>query len=261
MTAASPKRRIGILGGMGPEATVLLMSRIVAMTPAQDDSDHVPLLVDNNTQVPSRIKAIIEKTGEDPGPVLVDMARRLANSGVAALAMPCNTAHHYAGLIAAAVPMIPFLNMIELSADHVAELERNLRNRASRRVGMLASPAVRVTGIFDRAFAARRLETLYPSDPNRMLACIKAIKADSRDAKARGILKESAEELRAEGADVLLVACSELSIIADVIPKDLPVVDTIDVLAGAVVAFSGGPSVREISGGPIDDRAAPGGSA
>ncbi len=119
MPSRPTKRRIGILGGMGPEATVLLMSRIIARTPAADDSDHVPLLVDNNTQVPSRIKALIEKTGEDPGPVLTDMARRLEAAGVAALAMPCNTAHHYASRIRAAVS-IPFLDMIELSADAVA---------------------------------------------------------------------------------------------------------------------------------------------
>ena len=94
MVAGLPKRRIGILGGMGPEATVLLMSRIIARTPAADDRDHVPLFVDNNTQVPSRIAALIEGTGEDPGPVLADMARRLEANGAEALAMPCNTAHH-----------------------------------------------------------------------------------------------------------------------------------------------------------------------
>src|ERR1700723_1217369 len=94
-------RRVGILGGMGPEATVLLMRKVIAAVPAKDDRDHVSLIVDQNSQVPSRIKHLVESTGEDPGPVLAEMAKRLERSGAKALAMPCNTAHHYAADIAA----------------------------------------------------------------------------------------------------------------------------------------------------------------
>ena len=96
-------RRIGILGGMGPEATVALMQRVIALVPARDDADHVPLIVDQNPQVPSRIAYLIEGRGEDPGPVLIAMARRLETAGAEAIAMPCNTAHHWAGAIAGAV--------------------------------------------------------------------------------------------------------------------------------------------------------------
>ncbi len=87
-------RTVGILGGMGPEATVLLMQKVIAAVPARDDSDHVPLIVDQNSQVPSRIRRLIEGVGEDPAPVLAAMARRLEAAGAEALAMPCNTAHH-----------------------------------------------------------------------------------------------------------------------------------------------------------------------
>ena len=87
------KRKVaGILGGMGPEATIDLMKRVFRATPAQDDRDHVHLLVDNNPQVPSRIQALLEKTGESPGPCLCDMARKLESWGADFLAMPCNTA-------------------------------------------------------------------------------------------------------------------------------------------------------------------------
>jgi aspartate racemase len=92
----SAPRRIGILGGMGPEATVLQMSRLITATPAQDDADHIPLIVDTNTQVPSRVAALIEGGGTDPAPVLAAVAKRLEEAGAGALAMPCNTAHHYA---------------------------------------------------------------------------------------------------------------------------------------------------------------------
>ena len=232
MTSTKLKRRVGILGGMGPEATVLLMARVVAMTDARDDHDHVPLMVDNNTQVPSRIKAILEKSGEDPGPTLVNMAVRLAENNAEALAMPCNTAHHYAALIEDAV-QIPFLNMVDLTVNRVVSMELT-----DRSVGLLASPAVQSTGIFDRALAKHRIRTVYPADQGDMLSAIRAVKSDSEDHGARRTLKKAACELMDTGVDVLLVACSELSIIAEAIPTTYPRFDTIDVLAEEIIKFS-----------------------
>lgn len=217
---------------MGPEATVLFMSRVIKLTPAQDDRDHVPLIVDDNTQVPSRIKALIEKTGEDPAPVLAEMARRLEAAGAEALAMPCNTAHHFAPAIVGAVD-IPFLNMVDLAAERVAPLAQT-----NRHVGLLASPAVRLIGLFDRAFAERGISLLYPDNDDRLLAAIRAIKVDSTDASAVQTLREAAIELTGEGADVLVIACSEFSIIADTVESSTTVVDTIDVLAQAAIDFA-----------------------
>lgn len=217
---------------MGPEATVLLMTRVIARIAAADDADHVPMIVDNNTQVPSRIKALIEGGGEDPGPVLAGMARGLEAAGAEALAMPCNTAHNYAARIVEAAT-IPFLDMVELAAERVAGMAT-----ADFAVGILASPAVRLTGIYDRAFARRQLTTLYPSDEQRMLAAIRAIKRSSSDPAARETLREAADQLVAAGAQALLVACSEFSIVSDAIPDQYRVVDSMDVLADAVVDFA-----------------------
>lgn len=107
-------RRVGILGGMGPEATVALMARIIDAVPARDDADHVPLIVDQNTQVPSRIARIIEGRGADPAPVLVAMAQRLEAAGAQALCIACNTAHRWADDIRAAVA-VPLIDMVALS--------------------------------------------------------------------------------------------------------------------------------------------------
>ena len=254
MNGRAKMRPVGVLGGMGPEATILLMSRVVAFTPARDDSDHVPMLVDNNTQVPSRIKALIERTGEDPGPVLVAMARRLAAAGVEALAMPCNTAHHYAPLLKAAVS-IPLLDMVELTVDRVARMGRGSNTRQARRIGMLASPAVRITGLFDRAFAARGLEPVYPPHQDLVLSCIKMIKATGRSDAANEKLRAAAAELRAEGVDMLMIACSELSLINDCLSREFPFIDTIDVLAEAVIAFSRDGATEAVAMG--SEQAAP----
>ncbi|MEO1104579.1 MAG: amino acid racemase [Pseudomonadota bacterium] len=225
-------RTVGILGGMGPEATVLLMQRIIEKTPAQDDRDHVPLIVANNTQVPSRIEALIEGTGADPAPVLSDMARRLETYGAAALAMPCNTAHAYASAIREAAT-IPFLDMVAGSVATAA-------NVATAKVGLLASPATRMTRLFETALAPHGLAPLYGADEGKTLSAIRALKRSSADPAARTIAQDATCELASAGAEVILVACTEFSLIAKELPHPVPVIDTIDVLADAVIAFSRG---------------------
>ena len=242
------KRTVGIIGGMGPEATVLLMARVVSKTAAADDSDHVAMIVDNNTQIPSRIKVIIEKKGADPGPVIAYMARQLENNGVEALAMPCNTAHFFAPVIEEAVN-IPLLNMVEISTMRICKM--GLPNRC---VGILASPAIGITGIYDKAFSSLNIETVYPSDQQRMLDTIRSLKINSNDDNARQFLVEAAHELIENGADILLIACSELSIIADVIPAAHPRLDTVDVLAEAIIEFSGAElRSRDAGGAPLQN--------
>ena len=241
MTATAAPRRVGVLGGMGPEATVLLLQRVIARTPAADDADHVPMLVDQNTQVPSRIRALIEGTGEDPGPVLAAMARRLEAMGAEALAMPCNTAHNYAGVIRGAVS-IPFLDMVERTADRLAA-------EGVRRIGLLASPAVRLTGVFARALEPRGIAILYPAEEAPLLAAIRAVKAGRDLDRARASLRAAGDALLAAGAERLVVGCSEFSLIADALGPKERVLDSLDVLADAVVGFATQPN-RTPSGEP-----------
>ena len=206
----------------------------MAFTEAADDSDHVPMIVDNNTQIPSRIKALIEKTGDDPGPVLSDMAKRLESSGAEALAMPCNTAHFYAPIIEQSVN-IPLLNMVTLAASQLKALSPIVK-----RVGLLASPAVLETHVFDQIFESSNMDIIYPANQHQMLDAIRAVKINSGDRSARQTMRNAAQELTDRGADCLLIACSELSIIADTVPLGIPCLDTIDILAQAIIEFSGG---------------------
>ncbi len=224
-------RRIGILGGMGPEATVLLMQRILSATDAYDDADHIPLIVDQNPQVPSRIRHLIDGTGEDPGPVLAAMAAQLQMAGATALAMPCNTAHHYAPVIRAAVA-VPLIDMIQLSVDRALQLAG-----PGGTVGVLASPAVRRVALFDTAFAHVGLTAIYPADDAAMIAAIRAIKAGDL-AVARITLRDASAELAAAGADAQMIACTEFSLIADSVAPNVRMFDTLDQLVGGVLAFA-----------------------
>lgn len=222
------RRVVGILGGMGPEATILLQQRLLGTVEARDDADHLPLLIDMNPQVPSRIAHLIEARGENPGPVLAAMARRLEDAGATALAMPCNTAHHYAPDIAANAT-VPLLDMVNLSVDAAAR-----RLKPGGRIGILASPAVRYARVFDAALNATGLSALWPEDTGRMLTAIKLIKAAGPDPEAHSILSDAATELTRKGADLLFVACSEFSLMSHDLVADVPIIDTVDILVSAI---------------------------
>ncbi|MGV8952578.1 MAG: aspartate/glutamate racemase family protein [Cypionkella sp.] len=232
MTDHSGMRRVGILGGMGPQATILIMQKVLASVQAQDDADHIPLIVDQNPQVPSRIRHLLEGGTQDPGPVLADMARRLVAGGAQALALPCNTAHHYAGHIRAAVS-VPFLDMIALSVAHARSL-----GAKDGRIGILASPAVRKVGLFDAAFAAAGLTAIYPQDEAALLAAIRQIKAEGPQPQARQSLRAASADLLAQGAAAQIIACTEFSLIATDIDPNSLAFDSLDLLVQAIKDFA-----------------------
>jgi aspartate racemase len=214
-------RTVGILGGMGPEATVLLLQRLLQAVDARDDADHIPLIVHQNPAVPSRIKRLVEGVGEDPGPVLARMAQDLQAAGAKALAMPCNTAHAYAPQIMAATPL-PFLDM---RAATVAALPRGP-------VAMLASPAMRITGAFDAHFAAAGITPVWPEDEAPVLSLIRRVKTGDTGPEAHQAMAALAEA--AEGH--VLVACTELSLLTGALRR--PFTDSLDCLVGAVREFA-----------------------
>lgn len=222
----------GILGGMGPEATVDLMKRIIALTPASDDADHVRCIVDNNPKVPSRMKAIIDGDGENPGPCMADMGRRLETWGADFLVIPCNTAHHYYYDVAEAVT-IPVVHLIDLVVETVVS-----QNPGIRQAGVLASTAVLMTKLYETRFAARGVEVVYPDEPvqERLLGVICRVKAGETGELVRRDFAEICAHLAGKGAEVGILGCTELGIIGE----DLPIrsVDAADVLAREIVAVA-----------------------
>jgi len=221
-------RTVGILGGMGPEATMCLMDRVIAASGA----DPVPMLVDMNTKVPSRISSEC-KTGDiDPAPVLVAMAKRMQVAGAEALVMPCNMAHQYAGEIAAAVD-IPLLDMVALTSDAAVKVAG-----AGGKVGILGSPALQETGIFDAAVAAAGGRAVYPEDPATLLDAIREIKTRGATPYVRDKLVLASYNLLWQGAQVQLVGCTEFSLLERAMDPGAIKIDALDVLVQAIVDFS-----------------------
>lgn len=229
-----PDKVVGIIGGMGPEATVDLQQRVIRATPARDDADHIRMIVDNNPQIPSRIKALIEGSGESPVPCLQEMARKLAAYGADLLAIPCNTAHTYFEEIQSAVP-IPVLHMIDLTVGKMLA-----ENPALTRVGVLASRAVIMNELYPRAFRQHGIQILYPAPEieDRLMVAIKTVKTGRYGPKEQGALRQAADELVAQRAEALIIACTELSLLAEGLNSAVPLVDTAQVLAEEIVRLA-----------------------
>jgi aspartate racemase len=228
MTARS-RPIVGILGGMGPEATIDLMRRVVTATPARDDRDHIHMLVDSNPDVPSRIAALIEGTGESPAAELARMGKRLQAGGAEILAIACNTAHAYAPDIRAEID-IPLLDMIELTAGAIASMAL-----ARRRVGLLASTAVVNIGLYEKALLKYGVASVVPRRQGDLMTVIKAIKRGETGELTRQAFAGIADELMNDSVDLLLIACTELSVIADSVGPELPCLDALDVLSQEIV--------------------------
>lgn len=231
--AANRFRRVGVLGGMGVEATIALMQRVHAATAAEGDQDHAPMIVDMNPQVPSRIRHIITQDGPDPGPVLAQMAKRLEQAGAQVLAMPCNTAHLYASNIVQAVN-IPLLNMPRLACSEAA-----CGMTRGDVVGVLASPATNRTGLFRNLLEDADLRSAFPEDETEILASIRRIKKHGPSQADLTLLENEAATLVREGAARVIIGCTEFSLLSKQIRCPVPVLDTLDVLANAIVVFSG----------------------
>jgi aspartate racemase len=230
--SAAREKTVGVIGGMGPEATVDFQRRLIAAVPAHDDADHIHVLVDNNPKIPSRIAALLEGGGEDPTPVLIAMARGLEKQGADFLVIPCNTAHYYLPAIAKAVS-IPLLDMVGLSIARLAVLSPK-----PKVVGMLASPAVRKVGLYAARMSDTGFAALFPDEAGdeKILGVIRAVKANAVGEQHWRGYADVANALVKAGAEAFLIACTELSVLGAPQNTALPHVDALDALVDATIA-------------------------
>ncbi len=223
------KRLVGVLGGMGPAATLDFMAKVMAATPAAIDQDHVPMVVYQVPQIPSRTAAVAE--GNDaPLPAMIAGIQALERAGAEFIVIACNTAHHWHEALASAT---------SLEILHVADVVRALlqeRAALERRIGLMATRATLRSRIFERRLPEVRF--VLPGEPIQRLidTTIVAVKAGDVDA-ARRSASAAAEDFLNEGAEILLLACTELPVALRGV-RGLEFLDATDALARACVARS-----------------------
>ncbi|MDO8901537.1 MAG: amino acid racemase [Phenylobacterium sp.] len=214
---------LGVLGGMGPRATLEFLAKLQAYTPAERDQDHIRVLMDLNPQVPDR-----NVPGAAAGPVLAEMAGGLAGGGAEILAMPCNTAHAHADLIVRATGL-PLIDMIGGAAKAAAET-------GARRVGVLGTKGA--LRLYREYLAARGLGlvTLPAERQGAFMALLYRIKAGDLSREACAEMAGLARELVAEGAEALIAGCTEAPLVLGPADTQVPLIDAGDLLAQRCVA-------------------------
>lgn len=231
------RRRIGIIGGMGPAATVDLMQKIIDATPATRDQDHVPMVVWNVPQIPERVGHIHDATSPSPVPAMRTAAKALAEAGAEAIAIACNTAHFWAPDVEDASGL-PLLHIADAALAALAH--RPFPGPIQpRRILLLATTGTREAGIYSARAAVAGVPLELPDAPTqaRISQAIAAVKA-GQIATAKSILFPVLDEALASGIDALLLACTELPIVVGGSKFEAQSVDATAALAQAIVAFS-----------------------
>jgi aspartate racemase len=223
---------IGVLGGMGPAATLDFMAKLLRLTPAERDQDHVPLVVVSDPRVPDRVGPILRGVGESPLAALQEGARRLERAGAKCIAMPCHTAHAWYEPLAASTSL-PVLHIVDAA---LAELERLALPPGP--LGLLATAATLEAGLYQERLAAAGHPALIPSDEVMAAAVLPAIALVKRDraAEAAPLLRRAVEHLLAGGAGRVLLACTELPVAQAAAPHPA-CIDATEALARSCLAW------------------------
>ncbi|WP_372707805.1 aspartate/glutamate racemase family protein [Brevundimonas sp.] len=216
---------LGVLGGMGPAATVAFLARVQALTPAEGDDDHIRMLIDLNPQVPHRHTRAVEA-----GETLGRMAASLRDAGAEILCMPCNTAHAHADAIRAAG--LPFI-------DIIAETTRAAKADGARRIGVLATPggeALYATALEASGCEIVRLEG---EDRAAFMEAVFAVKRGDVGEGPRGVMRRLAAALVARGSQGVIGGCTEVPLLLGPDDVAVPFTDSAEVLAARCVTLCG----------------------
>ena len=227
------KKTIGILGGMGPLATADLFQKIISITEAGKDQDHIRVLIDSNTNIPDRTAAILSG-GESPVGELTKSAKLLEQAGADFLIMPCNTAHYFVEDVKKSVS-IPVVSIIESAADKVLAAGKS-------EALILATDGTGKAGVYDKVFQKRGIRTIYPDEETQkkiMSIIYEGVKAGApKEGRMEALTADINAFIKKTGT-IAVLACTELPLAVSLYGLTGDFVDATGSLAEAAVRFAG----------------------
>ena len=229
-----PKKRLGILGGMGPEATAVLYERITKNTEAACDRDHIDILIWSHASIPDRTEAILSGNTENIRSILREDSEMLKNAGCKCLVIPCNTSHNFRDIYRD-IFGDGFIDMIEETAIYA-------QRRGVQRAGILATDGTVSADLYGRALRGRGVETVYPSKEDQKT--VMSIIYDQIKKGQKGNLDEFNQvtaHLKEQGCDAVILACTELSVLNTNYGLDPAFhIDAMDAVTKACIRACGG---------------------
>jgi aspartate racemase len=231
------KKTIGILGGMGPEATAHFFSLIIKQTAAAKDQDHVPVLIYNLPQVPERTPAILGQ-GPSPVPLLRKGVRTLARAGAGFIVIPCISAHAFLPEIQRASP-VPILSLLDEALAGAKKKRPELK-----RAGLLASTGTVRSEFFAKTFAKAGIEIITPLEKEqaKVMEAVfgkRGVKAGFTKGRPRKLVLDVARRLIRRGAEAVIVGCTEIPLVLRDEDIPVPLIEPMRIGAQACVIKAG----------------------
>jgi aspartate racemase len=229
------KKIIGIIGGMGPQATIDLFQKIVNLTPIKKEQEHLRIIIDNNPEIPDRTKAIFKK-GKNPLPYFIKSARKLKEVGVDFIIIPCNTAHYFYNDLQKEIK-IPVINMIE---EVVNEIKRKFKY-LPKKIGLLATSGTIKSRIYHKYFKKVGIKVITPDKflQRKVMNLIYGKCGIKRSKMISKVVKDSFKKiikvLIQKGVKAIIIGCTDISIVINPDEFSIPVIDSNLVLAKAAV--------------------------
>jgi aspartate racemase len=231
------KKTIGILGGMGPEATAYFFELIIRKTKVEKDQDHIHVIIWSNPRIPARTDAIL-KQGPSPAPLLVEGVRRLRKAGADFVVMPCVTAHYYYDEVTAQ-ENFPFLNILD---EALQWTKKNLLHL--KKAGIVSSTGTLESRLFHDAFRKGGIEVIGPEDEEqeRVMDAIfgkKGIKAGYTEGEPKRIIVDTARMLIDRGAEAIIAGCTEVPLVLREGDIARPLIEPMSIMAEAAILKAG----------------------
>ncbi len=225
-------RKLGILGGMGPLATVEFMQKIISRTPAHNDQQHIPMLVSNNPQIPDRTAYLISN-GEDPYPALKQGMEQLQQAGAECIVMPCNTAHYWYTRLSNSCN-VHTISIIDSVVDEA-------KHRSYRTVGLLATTATMMAGMYQTKLAQQQINAIETTDSEQqaIMNGIYAVKAGNVE-DGKKLMQPVFEAMLDRGAEAVIFGCTEIpvALAEQTISQPQHCLDSLDILAEQCVHWA-----------------------
>lgn len=224
---------LGVIGGLGPMATACFMKLVISMTKADCDQEHLEMIIYNCPQIPDRTEYILGKSTDSPLPYIIDFGKRLKEQGAECIAIPCITAHYFHRKIEEGCG----LKVIHAITETVCLLKRN----GIKTAGLMATDGTIESRIFQSELEAQGIEAALPSEEKQKLV-MSLIYDDVKTGKQPDLKKFYAVKdylIKEKGAQVVILGCTELSVIKQDYDLGSNVCDCMEVLAARSVTLCG----------------------
>ena len=228
---------LGVIGGLGPGATAHFMELVIRMTRAEQDQEHLNMIVYSIPSIPDRTAYILDRSKPSPLPGMIRIGKLLREQNAACVAIPCFTAHYFYDALCDGIGL-PVINALRETAEY-------LRRIGVRRAGIMATDGTVQSGLFHRELTAQGIEPVEPA-PEEQQDVMRLIYGDIKQNRPADMdrFRRVRDHLRSRGAEVIILGCTELSLIKRDNPIGGGFIDAMEVLAAASVRACGG-SLRE----------------